>query len=247
MEQTPMPNESIAPAETASRPKWRSWVTSALLGALLGAWLVKKPTHHSLASGVWTAPMTLHFYFWMALSVYWVWAGRNKSPARSAESSLSRSWHLLLVNGGLVVSFWPFDGWPSPTTSLFQFPRVLPALPWLPPLGVAVAAGGLLLAIWARRSLGRHWSGEVTVKLDHELIRGGPYRWVRHPIYSGAIAMYLGTTITSGRLQGPLSLLLIATAYTRKIRQEERVLNAEFGAAYDDYRRESWAVIPWVI
>jgi protein-S-isoprenylcysteine O-methyltransferase Ste14 len=101
--------------------------------------------------------------------------------------------------------------------------------------------------VWARRRLGRNWSGEVTVKVDHELVRVGPYRRIRHPIYTAAIGMYLGPALVSGRLQGLLSLALVAIAYARKIRQQERVLRAESGAAYQQYRRESHALVPWIL
>jgi protein-S-isoprenylcysteine O-methyltransferase Ste14 len=146
-----------------------------------------------------------------------------------------------------VLAFWPFAGWPGPIVRFYQFPRVLPETAWLPWVGVAVALGSLVLAVWARRHLGRNWSGAVTVKLDHELVRTGPYRRIRHPIYTGAIGMYVGVALASGRLQGLLALALVAAAYVRKVRMEEQNMRREFGAAYDEYVRESWAVIPWVL
>jgi protein-S-isoprenylcysteine O-methyltransferase Ste14 len=124
---------------------------------------------------------------------------------------------------------------------------VLPPWSWLPPVGVALGAAGLLLAIWARRCLGRHWSGEVTAKVDHELIRSGPYRIVRHPIYTGAIAMCVGVALVSGRLQGVLAVLLVGIAYARKIGMEERNLEALFGPAWEEYVRGTKALIPWLL
>jgi protein-S-isoprenylcysteine O-methyltransferase Ste14 len=95
--------------------------------------------------------------------------------------------------------------------------------------------------------LGRHWSGAVTAKVDHELVRSGPYRRIRHPIYTGVIGMYVGNTLVSGRLQGLLAIAMVAMAYARKIRLEERNLKGVFGPAFDDYRRESWALIPGLL
>lgn len=220
---------------------------AAMAGAFLGVWVAKRAQGRPFAPAALLSPMGLSLALWLVMSVYWSWAARNQSPAKSSESASSRALHLLLVNVALVVSYWPFAGWPSTTRWTFEFPRILPATPYLPVIGLGVATGSLLLALWARHHLGRNWSAEVTLKRNHELVRTGPYRRIRHPIYTGAIGMYVGTALISGRLQGPLSLALIAIAYARKIRQEEHVLRQEFGAAYDDYRRESWAVIPWVV
>jgi protein-S-isoprenylcysteine O-methyltransferase Ste14 len=116
-----------------------------------------------------------------------------------------------------------------------------------PLLGLALTLFGLGFAVWARRTLGRHWSGEVTAKVDHELIRTGPYRLVRHPIYTGAILMYVGPALISGRLQGVLALVVVGLAYARKIGMEERNLHALFGPAWEEYRRETKALIPWLL
>jgi isoprenylcysteine carboxyl methyltransferase (ICMT) family protein YpbQ len=104
----------------------------------------------------------------------------------------------------------------------------------------------MLLDVWAIRCLGRNWSGAVTIKVDHQLIRTGPYRLVRHPIYTAMFGMFLGTAIVGGELHGLLALLICTIAYWRKTRMEERGLRDVFGQAYDDYRRTSWAFIPWL-
>ncbi len=103
------------------------------------------------------------------------------------------------------------------------------------------------LAIAARRTLGRNWSGAITEKTDHELIRSGPYRLVRHPIYTAIIGMFLGTALVSGDVHAFLGTVVMAAAYARKIRLEERNLAAVFGPRYDDYRRTTRALIPWVV
>jgi protein-S-isoprenylcysteine O-methyltransferase Ste14 len=220
---------------------------AAAVGAVIGVRLVRKgapPPPPLLDFG---SPMAISLYFWIILSCYWSWAARGASAPASSESRASRSLHLALVNGAMLLSFWPFTGWLSPIPPGFEFPRVLPPLPWLPPLGVAVGAAGLLLALWARKCLGRHWSGEVTAKVDHELIRSGPYRVIRHPIYTGAIAMYVGLALVSGRLQGVLALVLVGIAYARKIGMEERNLHGLFGAAWEGYVRGTKALVPWLL
>lgn len=231
------------------RSRARVWLTLlfAAGGAAIGAVMATSAAgagHAPVpADGVACSPMALCLYCWVGLSVYWSLAARGASAARAAESSRSRARHLSLITAAQLLAFWPFAGWPFAAPLPLAFPRMLPDWPWLGPAGVTVTVAGLALAVVSRRALGRHWSGEVTVKVGHELVRSGPYRRIRHPIYTGVIAMYVGPALVSGRWQGAVSLALVAVAYARKILQEERVLRREFGAAYDDYRRAAGALL----
>ena len=71
-------------------------------------------------------------------------------------------------------------------------------------VGVALTAAGVAIAIWARWHLGTNWSGVVTLKEGHELIRTGPYRTIRHPIYTGILLAFLGTAVALGEVRGLL-------------------------------------------
>jgi protein-S-isoprenylcysteine O-methyltransferase Ste14 len=124
--------------------------------------------------------------------------------------------------------------------------RVLPTSLLLVPVGLAVHVLSFALAIAARRALGRNWSGEISQKADHELVRSGAYRFVRHPIYSAMLGMFLGTALVFGDLHAFVGVALIVGAYVRKTRLEERNLADVFGARYDEYRRTTPALIPWV-
>ena len=84
----------------------------------------------------------------------------------------------------------------------------------------------------------------VTLKQDHELIRSGPYRWVRHPIYTGLLLAILGSAIALGEWRGLIALVLVAAAVLRRIAIEERFLTQQFGAAYARYRAEVPALVP---
>lgn len=101
-----------------------------------------------------------------------------------------------------------------------------------------------MLAVWARRHLGAHWSGAITIKVGHELIRSGPYRFVRHPIYVAILGMFAGAAVVSGTLLAVLAVILVAFAYWRKIRLEEANLRRAFGRAYDVYQHQIGALIP---
>lgn len=125
--------------------------------------------------------------------------------------------------------------------------RWLPAWPPLVPLGLLVQGASAAFAIWARRHLGRYWSGAITTKADHQLVRSGPYRFVRHPIYSGMLGMFLGTALVSGAWHGLVGMALISIAYWRKIRLEEAALRAVIGEEYATYSRHTKALVPGLL
>jgi protein-S-isoprenylcysteine O-methyltransferase Ste14 len=115
----------------------------------------------------------------------------------------------------------------------------------LTPLGPVFASRRLpALGVWARRHLGCYWSGEIAIKVDHRLIRSGPYRFVRHPIYTAMLGMFAGTAVVSGQLHAALGLAMAGFAYWRKIRLEEANLRKAFGPEYDAYRRATGSLVP---
>lgn len=122
--------------------------------------------------------------------------------------------------------------------------RVLPHNALVVGVGLAVTLLGLSLALWARATLGRNWSGRVTFKEDHELIRHGPYRYVRHPIYSAILMMLLGSAIAIGTLAAFVGLPLVVLGIWLKLSQEEALLTEHFQAEYVSYKSKVSALIP---
>lgn len=203
-----------------------------ICGVLLLRWN-KSPWFHSLFDV--SLGLKLSFGVWLIFTLYWSISARNSAPARSGESSWSRQIHLILVNGALVLLFLPIPGLTH---------RLLPANSLVTGVGLTIEAAFVLFAIWARRHLGRNWSGEVRIAAGHTLVRSGPYRFVRHPIYTGVLGMYLGTAVVSGEIHAILALLIVVLAYVRKIRLEERVLTDVFGGTYGSYQNDTWAIVP---
>ncbi len=171
---------------------------------------------------------------WVAFSLYWEAAARKASADQKVESDASRGVHVFLANASLLLVMIPIRG----------AGRWLPVSSAIMICGLAVEAAGLFLAIWARRHLGRNWSGRITIKVEHQLIRSGPYRRLRHPIYTGLLAMYAGSALVTGEWLGILGLAIAAFAYWRKIRLEEKNMDLLFGPEYAAYRRQTWALIP---
>jgi protein-S-isoprenylcysteine O-methyltransferase Ste14 len=219
---------------------WRAQVIQIVIFGAVGALVATRLTQSAHQAG-WSQ-MIAHawpFYasvaLWIAFSIYWGAAARSASTVRSSESRRSRAFHMLLLNGSLVLIYIPLPGLRG---------RFVPDTQLVHITGIAIQAVFVLFAVWARRHLGRNWSGEVTVKVDHELVRSGPYRRIRHPIYTAMFGMYAGAAIAIGEVHSLVALGILMLAYGRKIGLEETALASEFGSVYDDYRRHSWAVVP---
>jgi len=188
-----------------------------------------------LAPAVTWSPIWISAALWICFLVYWGVAAKNSAPTATSESQKSRRFHENLLSLGLVLLFLRLPGLST---------RWLPNTMLIILSGLAIHVGSLGLAVWARRHLGRNWSGAVTIKVDHQLVRSGPYRIIRHPIYTAYLGMCIGTALVSGRPLALLAGVITSAAYWRKIRIEEQTLRKAFGPDYEGYRRKSWALIP---
>jgi protein-S-isoprenylcysteine O-methyltransferase Ste14 len=112
-------------------------------------------------------------------------------------------------------------------------------------IGLALYASGLLFAVWARVNLGRNWGTPMTEKDQPELVTSGPYRFVRHPIYSGILIASAGTAIALGwRWLVVAGLVAIYFVYAAMV--EERFLARQFSDAYPSYKRSTKMLVPFV-
>src|SRR5579863_6554340 len=175
---------------------------------------------------------------WLAWILYWGISAVDAKRTQRRESRASRAAHVLpLVIGAGLLGWHVWGQWLEQRL----WPRSL-SLYWL---GVALIVAGLAFAIWARMHLGRNWSGSVTVKEAHELIRSGPYAYVRHPIYTGLITAVLGTAIISGTLRAAVGLVIITLSLLRKLRTEEAFMRDTFPGEYQRYCAQVPALVPF--
>jgi protein-S-isoprenylcysteine O-methyltransferase Ste14 len=207
----------------------RNLLRLILLGIIVGLVYLAPPLKN------W--PMWVSAAGWVGFSVYWGIAAKNSAAAKSSEAARSRRVHELLTNGALLLLFLPVPGLRH---------SFLPASPVWVPVGLALQSAGFALAVWARRHLGSNWSGRIEIKTDHELVRSGPYRWLRHPIYTALLGIYVGTALVDNQTHALIGIAIIAVAYWRKVRMEEAKLRETFGRGYDDYRRATWGALPGV-
>jgi protein-S-isoprenylcysteine O-methyltransferase Ste14 len=173
---------------------------------------------------------------WLIFGLYWGIAGLDAAPTKNSESWVSTYFHQFILGAAFLVLVLPVPGLNG------RFLR--PQLHLLVAGGAIVQAGFLLLAIWARRHLGRNWSAEVRIAVDHQLECTGPYRYLRHPIYTAMLGMFLGTAIASGQYHALVGMALLVVAYLRKTRLEDQILAQTFGDNYEAYRRDTWALVP---
>ena len=182
----------------------------------------------------------------LAISVLWlVWLGYWWLSARDVKRTSRResigdrfTYRVPLILGILCLTA---PGWvPRPLHQRFVA-HGAPAQV----VGLLMLMAGLSGAVWARRHLGRNWSASVVVKEDHALVRTGPYRRVRHPIYTGILLAYLGSAVAVGEWRGLVGFVLAFISFLVKSRMEEGRM-AETFPEYAEYRRHTTALIPGI-
>ncbi len=182
--------------------------------------------------------MTICGYLWEAFLLLWlIWAFKTKKT-QVRESVSSRLSYMVLNVAAFYLMFSGDIPREYLRTRLFA-PNI-----WTNTLGIAITAAGIAFAVWARVYLGGNWSGTVTVKVGHELVRNGPYRFVRHPIYTGLISSLFGTAIVRHQVRGIIAVVLAYIGFKIKSRIEERAMTNTFGAQYDEYSRATGAILP---
>jgi protein-S-isoprenylcysteine O-methyltransferase Ste14 len=129
--------------------------------------------------------------------------------------------------------------------SFFQRPSPIPVSSITGAAGLILCLAGFSLAVWARVHLGRNWGMPMSLKEGHELVTTGPYRYVRHPIYSGMLLAILGSALATGRVW--LVLFVAMAIYcVYSARTEEGLMLQQFPEEYTRYKKRTKAIIPFV-
>lgn len=113
-------------------------------------------------------------------------------------------------------------------------------------VGSVLFVAGLALAVWARIYLGRNWGMPMTKKDEPELVTSGPYRYVRHPIYSGLLLAVLGTALATN-LYLLIALVLVGAYFIYSATVEERLMTDTFPGAYGKYKTATKMLVPSVL
>jgi protein-S-isoprenylcysteine O-methyltransferase Ste14 len=169
---------------------------------------------------------------WLFFWIYWVVA------ASSSKESVGGGWRTRLTSVSAVGVF--LIAGVLRGGSLAVHNVILAAI------GALLFACGIALAVWARLHLGRNWGMPMTQRAEPELVTSGPYRFVRHPIYTGLLTAMLGTALVNNLLGLIVVAVLVGYFYYCGI-VEERNLAATFPEAYPEYRSRTKMLIPFLL
>ena len=184
---------------------------------------------------------TICGYLWMVWYAVWTaWAFQSKKT-QQRESIASRLSYTFILLVAVWLMFFTHQLGPWWHHSIFTATAVTGSV------AVALTALGFALTLWARYILGSNWSGNVTIKVAHELIRSGPYSFVRHPIYTGIIVAAAGTAIALDQTRGLIALALLWLGFTIKRLKEENFMRQTFGEQYVEYSRTTGAIFPLLL
>lgn len=169
---------------------------------------------------------------WIAFWIYWLAAATRTKTTRTRSASFLPIRVAVLV---VVLA--------SLRAGVFKGHSIHNA--WLEGAGLAVFLSGLALAVWARVYLGRNWGTPMSQKVDPELVTTGPYRYVRHPIYSGIILGMIGTTMAISPFW-LVAAVLLGVYFVYSATVEERNMERLFPDSYPAYKRSTKMLIPFI-
>jgi protein-S-isoprenylcysteine O-methyltransferase Ste14 len=175
---------------------------------------------------------------WIVFLIYWAVSALRTRRTVRRESFLSRYGIVLIEATGFVLLF--SDRADVGVLGLHIFRRNYT----FSVLAVALTWIGIALALWARWHLGQYWSGRITLKEDHQLIRTGPYAYFRHPIYSGLDLAAIGTALAIDRWRALAGVAVLIVGYWIKARREESLLSQQFGEAFEEHRQHTGFLLP---
>jgi protein-S-isoprenylcysteine O-methyltransferase Ste14 len=196
----------------------------------------------SIAQSLWRifgpTPAGIIGDLWALFGLYWLVSALNRKKTKRRESVAQRLLYVLpLMFAFYLLYHSGFGrGWLGT--------RFVPDTPLVRWIAVLITAAGVAVAFWARFHLGSNWSGVVTLKENHELIRTGPYRTIRHPIYTGILLAFLGNVVLIGQVRGLIGLAIIGASFYIKARREESFLAQEFGPNFNEHTQHTGMFLP---
>lgn len=177
---------------------------------------------------------------WLAFIIVWFVSsfGAKKSVAGSYARSFG--WRLAFLVVLIVLA----------SSGIFRgvdwsWLTIVPGQPWVA-IGAALSALGVAFAIWARVYLGSNWGMPMTLRENPELVTEGPYKYVRHPIYTGMLAALIGSVLVSG-LAWVVVLVIVGGYFLYSARREERDMLRQFPDAYPAYKARTRMLIPFIL
>jgi protein-S-isoprenylcysteine O-methyltransferase Ste14 len=181
---------------------------------------------------------------WLVFIIFWL---SNAARAKRDVTRHGSSWTAFAIRvifAGAVLLVLRVPGVRNllqSSRASFSFSRPMVGI-----IGSALCVIGVALAVWARVCLATNWSPRPAVKVDHALVTSGPYRLIRHPIYTGMLLALLGTGLDAGII-GLAVFVCAAAVLIRRIPIEERLMMQLFKDQYSQYTRHTKALVPFLL
>ena len=180
-------------------------------------------------------------FLWAVLEIVGLITQRFRSSGPSKSSRKDRGSLIVLVGGMAVGIFFAIN-------FMFWFsPARLSDQPLMYYLGLILILGGIAFRWYAIRVLGRYFTRDVVVRSDQVVVQNGPYRYIRHPSYSGTLLSMLGLGLALGNWTSLIALIVFGLAgHLYRVRVEEQALVEELGQPYLDYMSHTHRFIPYI-
>ncbi|MGD1091146.1 MAG: isoprenylcysteine carboxylmethyltransferase family protein [Bryobacteraceae bacterium] len=172
--------------------------------------------------------------FWVCFYLYWAISARGTKKVVHRANRWVGFGTVVVVIIAILISKLP----------AFEV-QLIPRTDGVMASGTVVCGLGIAFAIWARKHLGNNWSREPSIQAGHELVTSGPYRFVRHPIYTGILAAILGSVLVGGTVW-LIMFAGILLMFVWRVKTEEEFMTHLFPQQYPDYKKRTKALIPFV-
>lgn len=199
------------------------------------------------------SPQYILLFCWIVFIGYWFISSFSLKPTLETKWNLGKiRWYVFGVvliiifikqtffNSVFHLSSCSFN-WVSCHLEISPYPNV-----FLQNIGVISTILGLCIALIARYTIGKNWSGSIDIKKDHELITKGIYGYVRHPIYTGAFFMALGAALVFQQMFIWILLAVVVVFFIIKYKQEEKFMTKYFPKEYPAYKKRVKAILPFI-
>ena len=191
----------------------------------------------------WFLLITGLAYFFGVIVVYWIrgirfWGPRAKGRIIKEERA---DWSFWTIVAGMIAAFY------LPPLEYLYYKTIPPQNIWIQITGWILILWGSALFIWARRALGKYYSGHVSVVDGQSLVKSGPYHFIRHPAYAGYVLLALGITVGYSSLAGLVVIpVLLIPSVIYRLSVEDKLLAEHFGDQFREYAKKTARLIPGV-
>lgn len=180
---------------------------------------------------------------WLIVLTYWFISGLGTKKVQHQEVFLKRfiQYWLPLIIAILLLGPGDWFGHSWLRENFIEHTNMVGTI------GLSISVIGAIIACTSRYTLGKNWSLSVQRKENHQLMKDGIYKFVRHPIYTGLLLLFIGNAIIVGDYRAIIAVLIVFVSLWLKLKKEEKLLTEIFGTGYTEYKNKTRALIPYIL